>query len=315
MGLRVQKTDSGGTTNYATDGASPASPVLADTNATYTPGLSERRGSTSKFYHSDALGSTRGITNSSQTATDGLLFDAFGMSVSRTGTTPTPFGFVGAAQYQTDPDSGLQLLGHRSYDASIGRFISSDPAHAGMNWYDYCENNPTRGIDPLGKDLVSAAILWSSRALPIPGVGEVVGIGLIGLVTADLIFNGGSGTGAVVGEIGREIGWIGDRIGDIGRGIGDIGRGIGDWIGDKWRGWFGPKPVPVPLPLPHLTPGPQNPDWSPPDEGAGDAWPHPGEIRPPAPSTRPPYLEPLPDRTPKPTQIPLNHPHGGRIGD
>jgi hypothetical protein len=25
-----------------------------------------------------------------------------------------PFGFVGAAQYQSDPDSGLLLLGHRS---------------------------------------------------------------------------------------------------------------------------------------------------------------------------------------------------------
>ena len=70
--------------------------------------------------------------------------------MSRTGTTPTPFGFVGAAQYQTDAHSGLQLLGHRYYDASIGRFISSDPIQDGMNWYAYCENNPTARVDPLG---------------------------------------------------------------------------------------------------------------------------------------------------------------------
>ena len=38
---------------------------------------------------------------------------AFGMTVSRTGSTATPFGFVGAQQYQTDADSALQLLGHR----------------------------------------------------------------------------------------------------------------------------------------------------------------------------------------------------------
>lgn len=113
LGLRVQKVDSGGTVNYATDGSDVASPVLADTNATYTPGLSERRGTTSKFYHADALGSTRGITDASQSATDGILYDAFGQTVSRTGTTPTPFGFVGTGQYQTDPDSGLMLLGHR----------------------------------------------------------------------------------------------------------------------------------------------------------------------------------------------------------
>ena|GEM_PF-3860378 len=60
----------------------------------YTPGLSERRGTTSKFYHGDALGSTRGITSSSQSVTDTVLYDGFGMTVSRTGTTPTPFGFV-----------------------------------------------------------------------------------------------------------------------------------------------------------------------------------------------------------------------------
>ena len=72
------------------------------------------------------------------------------MTVSRTGTTPTPFGFVGGAQYQTDADSGLMLLGHRYYDASIGRFISSDPIQAGTNWYAYCTNNPLRGIDPTG---------------------------------------------------------------------------------------------------------------------------------------------------------------------
>ena len=103
---------------YAFDGADPASPMLADTNATYTPGLSERRSGTSKFYHSDALGSTRGITNASQSATDSQLFDAWGMVVSRTGSTPTPFGFAGTSQYQTDTDSGLQLLGHRYYDPS-----------------------------------------------------------------------------------------------------------------------------------------------------------------------------------------------------
>ncbi len=154
--------DSGGTTNYAFDGADPASPMLADTNATYTPGLSERRGSTSKFYHSDALGSTRGITNASQSATDSQLFDAWGMVVSRTGSTPTPFGFAGTSQYQTDPDSGLQLLGHRYYDPSTGRFITQDPIQDGENWYQYCGNGPLGGVDPTGELfwLVVAAVVY-----------------------------------------------------------------------------------------------------------------------------------------------------------
>ena len=142
--------DSTGTQNYVTDGSSPASPVLKDGNAIYTPGVSEHRGSTSKFYHGDALGSTRGITDSSQSVTNSQLFDAFGNTVSRTGTTPTPFGFDGKEQYQSDSDSGLQLLGHRYYDPSIGRFLSQDPIHDGTNWYAYADNNPLVETDATG---------------------------------------------------------------------------------------------------------------------------------------------------------------------
>ena len=43
LGLRVQKVDSSGTQNYVTDGSEVASPVLVDTSAAYTPGISERR--------------------------------------------------------------------------------------------------------------------------------------------------------------------------------------------------------------------------------------------------------------------------------
>ena len=150
LGLRVSKNDSAGAFAYVCDGTDVASAVLKDGKATFTPGLSERRGTVSKFTHKDALGSTRGITDTAQATTDAILYDAFGMTVSRTGTTPTPFGFVGGAQYQTDADSGLMLLGHRYYDASIGRFISEDPIQAGTNWYAYCDNNPLKAIDPSG---------------------------------------------------------------------------------------------------------------------------------------------------------------------
>gem|GEM_PF-3233708 len=173
--MRMQKVDSAGTANYLCDGTTPASAVLKDGAAVYTPGLSERRGTTSKFYHGDALGSTRGITNSSQAVTDSVLYDGFGMTVSRTGTTPTPFGFVGKGQYQTDSDSGLMLLGHRYYDASVGRFISSDPAKAGDNWYAYCDNNPLQKTDAQG---LSAAVIGGI----IGGGAALIGVAIIVLV-------------------------------------------------------------------------------------------------------------------------------------
>ena len=209
--LRMQKVDSAGTANYLCDGTSPASAVLTDSSAVYTPGLSERRGSTSKFYHGDNLGSTRGITNSSQTVTDTLLYDAFGNTISRTGTTPTPFGFVGKGQYQTDNDSGLMLLGERYYDASVGRFISSDPAKAGDNWYAYCENNPLTRTDPQGLD-----DLWTeiTDALAKPlnpvekgmsGATTTIG-GIIGVIDGGAIGGGGGfvfggGVGAIPGGL------------------------------------------------------------------------------------------------------------------
>ena len=35
---------------------------------------------------------------------------------------------------------------------SVGRFLSSDPAQAGSNWYAYCDNNPLVRVDPTGLD-------------------------------------------------------------------------------------------------------------------------------------------------------------------
>jgi RHS repeat-associated protein len=85
----------------------------------------------------DALGSTRGLTGSSQAATDALRFHALGLTTGRSGSTPTPFGFAGNSQYQTDADTGLMLLGHRYYDARVGRSLTSDPAQDGENRYAY----------------------------------------------------------------------------------------------------------------------------------------------------------------------------------
>jgi RHS repeat-associated protein len=92
-----------------------------------------------------------------------MLTDAFGNTVSRTGTNPTPFGFAGQWQYQADTDSGLMLLGNRYYDSEAGRFISKDPIKDGDNWYAYCGNNPLAWVDPEGRA--------PSEKLPLPNTG------------------------------------------------------------------------------------------------------------------------------------------------
>lgn len=137
-------------TTYKRDGAYVTDPVLSDSSAAFTPGISERRSGASKFYGSDYLGTNSLITNSSQATTDTKQYDAFGMLVSSTGSTPTPFGFAGGWGYQEDADSGLKLLGHRYYDATTGRFLTRDPKRDGRNWFTYAESCATKAVDPDG---------------------------------------------------------------------------------------------------------------------------------------------------------------------
>jgi RHS repeat-associated protein len=150
LDTRVSKADSSGTFTYKRDGADVTDAVLNDGAAEYTPGVSENRGGTSKFYHSDRQGSNTAISDGTQSFTDTRKYDAFGARIASTGTTIAPFEYVGKQGYQSDTDSSLMLLGHRYYDASVGRFLTNDPERDGRNWFAYCNNNPAAATDPTG---------------------------------------------------------------------------------------------------------------------------------------------------------------------
>jgi RHS repeat-associated protein len=91
-----------------------------------------------------------------------------------------PFGFAGNWGYQSDADSGLQLLGHRYYDPSTGRFLTRDPIKDGRNWYAYCENNPLKAVDPDGlqvfkhKDIHTIEVIFRDawRKIAIDKIGK-----------------------------------------------------------------------------------------------------------------------------------------------
>jgi len=184
LGTRVGKVDSVGNFTYKRDGANVTDPVLNDGAAQFTPGISERRSGTTKFYHQNDLGTVSRITNTSQSTTDAKQYDAFGVLVASSGSTPTPFGYAGAWGYQEDVDSELKLLGHRYYDPATGRFLTRDPIKDGRNWYGYCGNNPKNWIDPSGLSFwpwaddvwVNMSEWWSGTDVIGPG-GEPVRIG------------------------------------------------------------------------------------------------------------------------------------------
>ncbi len=230
LDTRVGTVQGGVSRTFVRDGSYVTDPVLRDGQATYTPGVSERRGGVSTWSHS-------GLKNAdAQTSGAGAIqatrvYDAFGAELSATGTWKGPFGYAGGFGYQED-SSGLKLLGHRYYDPTTGRFLSRDPIKDGRNWYVYCGNRPIRFTDPTGLSVeiggdggasvglgvsVSKAIAidpWTGRIgikqefLPSYGVGAGAKAGaFIKLSTGTLppstevsVVGGGEGGGSLIGS-------------------------------------------------------------------------------------------------------------------
>ncbi len=167
--------DSGGSSNFKGVGAGVTDSVVSDGSATYTPGISERRSSTTT-YLSSGLKTLDQRTNSSQTDSGTRRYDAFGAVVSSSGSWASPWGYAGKFGYQEDADAGYQLLGHRYYDASTGRFLTRDPVKDGRNWYSYCGNSPINRADPNGcffKELLLS--IWQAPQQVIGAIGAIGG--------------------------------------------------------------------------------------------------------------------------------------------
>jgi RHS repeat-associated protein len=162
----MSKVENGSSSTFKRDGTSVVAPVLADGSANYTPGIAERRGTTTRNYHG-SLKNLQMQTDTSQNSVASRTYDAFGNVLSSSGSWNGPFGYAGGFGYQEDR-SGLMLLGHRYYDSSTGRFLTRDPIKDGRNWYAYGGGykGPTVATDPSGLSIrevrtgKSGAIYW-----------------------------------------------------------------------------------------------------------------------------------------------------------
>ena len=110
-------------------------------------------GTTSKYFLTDHLGSTTGLTDSNGVVTESASYDSFGRTVSSNLT--TRYQYTGR---EADEYTGLMFYRARFYDPQIGRFISEDPIgfRGGINWYSYVENNPIQKRDPFGLESIPA---------------------------------------------------------------------------------------------------------------------------------------------------------------
>ena len=131
------------------NGVGVTAPVLSDGAATYTPGVGERRGSTTKHYGADLKNEVAQVSTM-QTISASKQYDAFGNVVTSSGTWNGQSSYGGKFGYQGDADTSLMLLGHRYYDSTTGRFVTRDPIRSGRNWFGYVRHNPVKYSDPTG---------------------------------------------------------------------------------------------------------------------------------------------------------------------
>ena len=127
--MRRKRQDGNAVTNYLWDGAQ----VLIETDggnttaARYTLApfgygdlVAQRRSSATLFFHFDAIGTMRALTDSSQAVTDTAIYRAFGIRVASTGSSTTPYRWVGKLGYATDARMDGHLLRRRWYWRNTG---------------------------------------------------------------------------------------------------------------------------------------------------------------------------------------------------
>jgi RHS repeat-associated protein len=207
--------------------------VLHDSNGTgivFTPGLAERKGGTTdRFYHSDWLGSTRYLSDSTgNNFPNGLRYDGYGRKASQTGGDwhPSQFLFAGGWGYQTEYTDewqatvGLQYLEQRYYDPEIGRFVTADPIKfaGGLNLYSYCSGDPVNSVDPsglVGVQFGNVKLAWGDPDLIFTaggvGMGVATGTAAVGNALSFGLYDGGGyrsqpgfGASSMIAGVGRE---------------------------------------------------------------------------------------------------------------
>jgi len=105
------------------------------------------------------------------------ITDAFGDLVAGNRQT---YDWNGAWGYRNEaPTGGLQKVGVRWYDPTVGRFLQQDPwlgsiyAPLTLNAYGYCVNDPVNAVDPSGRKVSQSDALTASGIVS----GGMIGAG------------------------------------------------------------------------------------------------------------------------------------------
>jgi len=156
-GNRIAKMVNGETTTYLVDTNTPFAQVITESKSNgteihYTYGNDLLSDGVHNFL-TDALGSTRGLVDSSETLTDSYAYTPYGELIHHEGTSENSFLFTGE---QRDAETGDYYLRARYYSPALTRFLSRDTYSGTLtdplsqNRYLYVGGNPIRYTDPSG---------------------------------------------------------------------------------------------------------------------------------------------------------------------
>ena len=123
--------------------------------------VQENRGGTQSFYVGDTLGSTAALVGTNGTVTDTWSYWPYGEVQSRTGSTGTPFTFVGILGYFQDLLDNLAYIRARFLRLALGRWQTVDPLLTLDSPYSYAAASPAKLVDPSG--LVPSGGSWCAN--------------------------------------------------------------------------------------------------------------------------------------------------------
>jgi RHS repeat-associated protein len=156
----------------------------------------------SSFYGYDGHGSVRYLTDEQGGVTDTYTYDAFGVLVARTGSTPNDYLYAGE---QFDPNVGFYFLRARYMNPQTGRFQTQDTYEGSvfdpqsLHKYLYASANPVGNVDPTGNFSFSIAGFSVSFSIHAVLVNLAVSVLFRALEAAINVSNGMS-LGAAVQE-------------------------------------------------------------------------------------------------------------------
>ena len=155
-GRRIERVAGATTTTWTYEGEDIARQTAGATTVfVHGPGfdepLAQTLGTTTEYFHSDALGSIVSHTSSAGAIATSIAYDGWGNIESGI---PSLHAFTGR---EWDPTTALYYYRARYYEPSSGRFLSEDPIGfaGGGNFYQYGNGNPVLLSDPTGLQAIT----------------------------------------------------------------------------------------------------------------------------------------------------------------